>query len=114
MATRPTHVVKFLDWYGTNATQFQQHLEDYYATFQKPLWVTEWACEDYVNPEDICSLQDIITFMSTTQAYLDGASYVERYAWFGAQQNLTIVDSVRLFRSKSYVWLADLVVTTPL
>ncbi|KAF9474707.1 glycoside hydrolase [Pholiota conissans] len=82
-----------LHWYGTNVTLFQKHVEDYYTTFQKPLWVTEWACEDYVHPENICTLQDIITFMNAMQTFLDGAGFVERYAWFGAQKNLTMVDS---------------------
>ncbi|KJA27610.1 glycoside hydrolase family 128 protein [Hypholoma sublateritium FD-334 SS-4] len=80
-------------WYGTNTTLFQQHVEDYYNTFQKPLWITEWACQDYVNVTHVCSADEISAFMNVTQAYLDSVSYVERYAWFGAQKNLSIVDS---------------------
>lgn len=34
-----------LDWYGTNASWFQSYLEDFYSTFQLPIWVTEWACQ---------------------------------------------------------------------
>ena len=83
------------DWYGTNATLFQQHIEDYYNTFQKPLWITEWACQDYVNTSHICTADEVSAFLNVTQIYLDSASYVERYAWFGAQRNLSIVNIVR-------------------
>ena len=34
-----------LHWYDINSTAFIQYLEDFYATFQKPIWVTEWACQ---------------------------------------------------------------------
>ena len=87
----------FTDWYGTNATAFQQHVGDYHDTFQRPIWVTEWACQDYVNPSNVCSLDDVVSFMNATQTYLDGVDFVERYAWFGAQENLTLVNNVGVF-----------------
>lgn len=45
--------------------------------------------------------------MNVTQAYLDSVSYVERYAWFGAQKNLSIVDSVRPEFIFICVWRID-------
>ncbi len=70
-------------------------LRDYYNTFQKPLWITEWACQDYVNTSHICTADEVSAFLNVTQIYLDSASYVERYAWFGAQRDLSIVNIVR-------------------
>ncbi len=35
----------YTDWYDVNATQFEEYVNEYYALFQKPIWVTEWACQ---------------------------------------------------------------------
>lgn len=32
-------------YYDINSTQFMEYLEDYHNTFQRPVWVTEWACQ---------------------------------------------------------------------
>lgn len=77
-----------LNWYGVNATQFIQYLYDLHGTFQKPLWVTEWACQNYVNVQQQCSENEIVHFMNETQSFMDGADFVERYAWFGAMKQL--------------------------
>lgn len=34
-----------LHWYDINSTEFIQYLEDFHNTFQRPIWVTEWACQ---------------------------------------------------------------------
>lgn len=34
-----------LHWYDINSTAFTAYLEDFHETFQRPLWVTEWACQ---------------------------------------------------------------------
>ena len=35
-----------------------------------------------------CSGNDIVHFMNETQSFMDGADFVERYAWFGAMEHL--------------------------
>ena len=42
-----TCIVDFiaLHWYGINSTQFIIYLQDFHDTFQRPIWVTEWACQ---------------------------------------------------------------------
>lgn len=84
-----------LDWYGVNATEFIAYLEDFHNTFQRPLWVTEWACQNFVDTKKQCSSDDIVTFLNTTQSYMDSSDFVERYAWFGAMENLQGVNQVR-------------------
>ena len=32
-------------YYDINSTAFMDFLEDYHNTFQRPVWVTEWACQ---------------------------------------------------------------------
>lgn len=81
-----------LHWYGTNATLFQLYLQDFRNTFQMPIWVTEWACEDFTNGPQ-CSYQDVVNFLNQTQSFMDATSWVERYAWFGIMENLGSVNS---------------------
>jgi len=77
-----------LHWYDINATQFQEYLEDFHTTFQRPLWITEWTCQNYNNATAQCSPDDIVKFLNQTQSFMDSTPWVERYAWFGAMENL--------------------------
>ncbi|KAH9853697.1 glycosyl hydrolase catalytic core-domain-containing protein [Lenzites betulinus] len=77
-----------LHWYDINSTAFMEYLEDYHNTFQKPLWVTEWACQNFNQPNQQCSSQDIIDFMNATQTFMEETEWIERYAWFGAMEYL--------------------------
>ena len=38
-------------YYDINSTGFMEYLTDYHDTFQKPVWVTEWACQVRVKLE---------------------------------------------------------------
>ncbi|EKM59705.1 uncharacterized protein PHACADRAFT_158145 [Phanerochaete carnosa HHB-10118-sp] len=77
-----------LHWYDINSTAFMEYLEDFYSTFQRPIWVTEWACQNFNDANEQCSLQDIVNFMNATQQFMDTTDWVQRYAWFGAFTNL--------------------------
>ncbi|KAH9844006.1 glycosyl hydrolase catalytic core-domain-containing protein [Rhodofomes roseus] len=77
-----------LHWYDINSTAFIEYLEDFHDTFQKPLWITEWACQNFNLADEQCSLQNIVDFMNATQSFMDSTEWVERYAWFGAMENL--------------------------
>ena len=81
------------DWYDVNATAFQIYLETFYCTFRRPLWITEWACQNYNNANAQCSDQAISEFMNQTQMFMDQSSFVERYAWFGAMEQMQGVNS---------------------
>ncbi|KAG9049586.1 hypothetical protein FS837_009786 [Tulasnella sp. UAMH 9824] len=73
-------------YYGMDPDDFISTIKSLHSQFPgKPIWVTEWACQNYGSNQDKqCSLSTIKSFMAKTQAFLDGADYVERYAWFGA------------------------------
>ena len=75
------------DYYDVNATDFQRYVQQYHDTFNKPIWVTEWACQNF-NGGPQCSYQEIQDFMNQTQTFMDATDYVERYAWFGAFKDL--------------------------
>ncbi|KAI0650065.1 hypothetical protein C8Q79DRAFT_1108573 [Trametes meyenii] len=90
-----------LHWYNINSTQFIEYLQDYHDTFQKPLWVTEWACHNFNDANEQCSLQDIVNLMNVTQQFMDNTDWVERYAWFGAMVNLQGVNQRHVMPSYS-------------
>ncbi|KAF8149476.1 glycosyl hydrolase catalytic core-domain-containing protein [Crassisporium funariophilum] len=77
-----------MHWYGTDASQFIAYLYDYHYAFQKPLWITEWACQNFVDFDEQCSQDDVVKFMNTTQSFMDNTEWVERYAWFGAMKDM--------------------------
>lgn len=89
---------RYVDWYGINADAFIAHLWDYHYTFSNltssgNLWVTEWACHNFVSNQQ-CSQSDVNSFMNQTQNFMDETEWVERYAWFGAMRNLQGVNPV--------------------
>jgi hypothetical protein len=82
------------DWYYVNSTQFESYLIDFHNTFMLPLWVTEWACQNYNDLNAQCSQADVYLFMAETQSFMDNTEWVERYAWFGAMENLLGINQV--------------------
>jgi len=83
-----------LHWYDVNATDFQLYLEDFHTTFNRPLWVTEWACQNFRDPNDQCTGPEVVSFLNQTQTFMDSVDWVERYAWFGAFRDLQGVNEL--------------------
>ncbi|KAG8989715.1 hypothetical protein FRB94_014118 [Tulasnella sp. JGI-2019a] len=79
-----------LHYYGlANSTDFIAHVTDYHDSFQRPIWVTEWACQNYGDPSlGQCTDDQIETFLKDMQSWMDSTDFVERYAWFGAMENM--------------------------
>ncbi|KZT23532.1 glycoside hydrolase family 128 protein [Neolentinus lepideus HHB14362 ss-1] len=77
-----------LHWYDINVTNFIQYVEDFHDTFGKPIWVTEWACQNFNDASDQCSVAEVFTFLNTTQSWMDSTDWVERYSWFGAMRDM--------------------------
>lgn len=84
------------DYYDVNATNFMDYLDDFHATFQRPIWVTEWACQNFNDPNAQCSQDDVILFLNVTQTFMDSSEFVERYAWFGAMKDMSGVNPVHI------------------
>jgi Glycosyl hydrolase catalytic core len=89
-----THPV-VVDWYDTNSTAFIEYITDFHNTFQRPIWVTEWACQSFTGAPQ-CSQKHTNDLMATTQEFMDKTDWVERYSWFGAMTDPVIspVDSL--------------------
>ena len=60
------------------------YITDFYTTFQKPIWVTEWACQDFTPKNKQCTQAEVKAYMNTTQTFMESAPWLERYSWFGA------------------------------
>jgi hypothetical protein len=73
-----------LHYYHNNATDFIRYVTDFYETFQKPIWVTEWACQDFTGKNQQCNQQHVIDYMNVTQTWMETTDWIERYSWFGA------------------------------
>ncbi|KAF6763384.1 glycosyl hydrolase catalytic core-domain-containing protein [Ephemerocybe angulata] len=73
--------------YGTNATDFMSYVTDMYETFKKPVWVTEWADNDFSGHNRIATAAEIADYLKVTQDWMDSTTWIERYAWFGAMKN---------------------------
>ncbi|KAJ7647002.1 glycosyl hydrolase catalytic core-domain-containing protein [Roridomyces roridus] len=76
-----------LHWYDVNATKFIDYLTDFHNTFQRPLWVTEWACQNF-NKGPQCSADQVSSLLNTTQSFMNEQDWVERYAWYGVMRDL--------------------------
>lgn len=78
-----------LHWYGRGVDNFINWITNVRQQFgnKYPVWVTEFACTSW-NPSQPVSQQEITDFMRQSVAKLDSLSWVERYAWFGAQRQL--------------------------
>ncbi|KAJ1308061.1 hypothetical protein OPQ81_002127 [Rhizoctonia solani] len=76
-----------LHWYGNVADELIAYLEDFHNTFQRPIWVTEYSCQNFVSGAQ-CTYEEIVQFLNVTQTYMDQTPWVERYAWFGAMASM--------------------------
>ncbi|KAF7321910.1 Glyco-hydro-cc domain-containing protein [Mycena kentingensis (nom. inval.)] len=82
-----------LHWYDVNATKFINYLNDFHDTFQKPIWVTEWSCQNF-NKGAQCTAPDVSLLLNETQSFMDAQPWVERYSWFGALRDLQGVNTL--------------------
>ncbi|CAF2963240.1 unnamed protein product [Rotaria sp. Silwood2] len=78
-----------LHWYGRGVDNFINWITKVREHFgnKYPVWVTEFACTSWNSWQPVTQ-QEVNEFMRQSIAKLDALSWVERYAWFGAQRHL--------------------------
>ena len=69
------------------AAALQAYLQAYYATYQRNLWLTEWALADFGDASNAYtwtypSYAQQVAFMQQAVPMLDKLRFVERYAWY--------------------------------
>jgi len=72
-----------LHWYAPpNATSFLKWLDDVYAQYQKPIWVTEFAVADWFGKSPGgYPVEDVKAFMDLACRGMEARPFVERYTW---------------------------------
>jgi hypothetical protein len=74
-------------WYDVTSELFISYIQLYYQTFNLPLWVTEFACQNY-NGGAQCADDYIPQFMSTVTQYMNSVDWVVWYCAFGAMESM--------------------------
>ncbi len=70
---------------GSNVLSFINNIKGVYNTYEKPLWITEFAVADWnaTSPEsNRYSEAEVMAFMTDALKALDNIDWVHRYAWF--------------------------------
>ncbi|WP_242116871.1 glycosyl hydrolase [Aestuariivivens sediminicola] len=70
---------------GANVLSFINNIKGVYNTYEKPLWITEFAVADWsaTSPEsNRYSEAQVMDFMTEVLKALDDIDWVHRYAWF--------------------------------
>lgn len=78
-------------WYGTDHTEFVKYLQLWHDTFGKPLWVTEFACMDFVSNTPC---PDVNAFAGAVRNFMDNTPWVEIYCPFDIAYSLGNVNGV--------------------
>lgn len=81
-----------MHWYGINYQDMINYITDFHTTFNKPIWVTEFACQDFSGRNQPCP--NVYEFMGKVQDFMNNAPYVVAYAAFGVMHDMYNVNPV--------------------
>jgi len=76
-----------LHWYDVGANKFIDYVSDFYTTFKKPIWVTEFACQNF-NGGAQCTMDEVWTFMGSVTKWMDDTWYIYAYFAFGVMHDM--------------------------
>jgi hypothetical protein len=85
---------------GPNSANLKKKLQETYAEFNKPIWLTEFAVGDWnanTPEENKHSPLTVRNFMKDALPMLDKLEFVERYAWFSANLSNPALTSSALY-----------------
>jgi len=92
-------------WYGgISVSGFLSRLQEIHELYKKPIWITEFASADWgaSSPaENKHTKTEILNFMKEALPALDDLEYVQRYAWFSADENNGPLGNSALFNSSN-------------
>lgn len=71
-----------IHYYGTKADAFIAYVTKFHTDFGLPIWVTEFACQDFVGGPQ-ASQSQVNAFMGTVTGWMNGQSWIEAYFAFG-------------------------------
>lgn len=82
-----------LHWYDVSIDAFKKYVENWYNTFKKPVWITEFACQNF-NGGAQCSKSEADQMMKEMSDWFMKQDYVVGFSPFGVMQNLQGVSEV--------------------
>ncbi|KAG9007690.1 hypothetical protein FRB94_014112 [Tulasnella sp. JGI-2019a] len=87
-----------LHYYGITSQDFIKQITKFYNAVKKPIWVTEWACQNYSGQKGghQCTDAEVVEFLRETKSWMDNTPWIQRYAYYGAFQDINIQASNRL------------------
>jgi hypothetical protein len=71
-----------LHFYGTEPQDFINYVTEVYNAFKIPVWVTEFACQNFGGGEQ-CTAEQVQNFLQTVTEWMDKTTYVDAYFAFG-------------------------------
>jgi len=81
--------------YDLNSGDFTNHLKDTREEYNLPIWVTEYAVQNFsyvpagfATGAIQASYTDIQIFMDVTRSFMESVAWIERYFWFGAMYEM--------------------------
>ncbi|KAF9521200.1 glycoside hydrolase family 128 protein [Hydnum rufescens UP504] len=72
-----------IHYYGTQVSAFQGYVTKFHDVFGIPIWVTEFACENFSGQGGQCSKDDVWTFMTGVTSWMNATPWIEAYFAFG-------------------------------
>lgn len=90
-----------IHWYGApNAGSFLTMVREVYNTYNRPIWITEFAVADWQASslaENRYSKEEVLDFMKLVLPQLDRLPYVYRYAWYNGSPGGRVLGNSVLF-----------------
>eukprot|EP01113_Clastostelium_recurvatum_P003008 TRINITY_DN112_c0_g1_i4.p1 TRINITY_DN112_c0_g1~~TRINITY_DN112_c0_g1_i4.p1 ORF type:complete len:1137 (+),score=186.62 TRINITY_DN112_c0_g1_i4:2715-6125(+) len=72
-----------VEYFGDSCGELQSVVSTIHSTFNKPIWVTEYACAPTTTGPG-CSPDTVPDFLFCSITWLHSTSYVERFSYYGA------------------------------
>ncbi|QRV76668.1 glycoside hydrolase family 128 protein [Ceratobasidium sp. AG-Ba] len=76
-----------LHWYDVNADDFKKYITNFYNAFKKPVWITEFACQNF-NGGSQCSADQTWALHTTMAKFAKDTPWIEGIAPFGAMREM--------------------------
>jgi len=89
-----------MHWYGTSFDELKDSLDAYHTAFNKPIWLTEFACQSFSNAPQ-CNSDQVYSLMNGIKAYADQTDWLQKIFWFGAMHDMTNVNYLNQLMSSS-------------
>ncbi|KAG6371863.1 glycosyl hydrolase catalytic core-domain-containing protein [Boletus reticuloceps] len=79
-------------FYGTDPRAFVEHATTLHETYNKPIWVTEFADQNFSGSGGQASMPDIYAFQSSVIEFVENTPWIEAAFPFGVMHDMQGVD----------------------